>query len=306
MDKPAGMTSARLVARLKTLFSAHKVGHTGTLDPFATGVMICCINRATRLADLFLHQKKTYVATLQLGIETDTMDSTGTILARRHIQWKQVDSCFSNTCLEQVFNDFEGPMKQLPPVFSALKHKGIPLYKLARQGRPVQKPPREIEIFKIKILDVDLPDIRFEVSCSAGTYIRTLCHDIGKKLGCGAYLKELRRVESCGFSIDEAYSLNELESLSSVEERQKKLISMADGLRRMPAVIVDFPLIDKIACGYPLRIDDLDRWHALPKDELIKVIDTKGQLIALIRLNSVHKQIKYDGVFISPPVKFSS
>jgi tRNA pseudouridine55 synthase len=306
VDKPAGMTSARLVARLKTLFSARKAGHTGTLDPFATGVMVCCINRATKLADLFLHRNKAYVATLRLGIETDTMDVTGTILAHRHIQWEQAAAHFPDTRLERIFKGFEGPMAQLPPVYSALKHKGVPLYKLARQGRPVQKPPRKIEIFKISILDIALPDIHFEVSCSAGTYIRTLCHDIGQTLGCGAFLKALRRVESCGFSIDDACSLDELEALAAPEERQKTLISMACGLHGMPTVMVDPPVIDKIVCGQPLQLDDLGWTPDLPEDELIKIVDFKGQLIALVRLNSARKRIEYRGVFISPPTKSSS
>jgi tRNA pseudouridine55 synthase len=172
VDKPADITSARVVARIKKFFGAPKAGHTGTLDPFATGVMVCCINNATRLSRFFLHGNKKYEALLHLGIETETQDSTGTIIATCD------EVHFSDKTIQTVFKQFEGTLYQHPPIFSALKHKGIRLYKLAREGKPVQKPPRRISISYIKILEIDQPLIRFEVSCSAGTYIRTLCADI--------------------------------------------------------------------------------------------------------------------------------
>ena len=201
IDKPAGITSAKVVARLKEIVGARKVGHTGTLDPFATGVMICCLNRATRLARFFLSGDKKYKAVLCLGEETDTQDRTGkTISVCKDLE-------FSDKEIRDVFKEFEGPVAQMPPVFSSLKHKGTPLYKLARQGKPVQKPARQIVIHYLKISDSDLPEIHFEVSCSSGTYIRALCADIGKRLGCGGHLKSLRRIESCGFSIDQALDL---------------------------------------------------------------------------------------------------
>ncbi len=302
VDKPAGITSAKLVARLKGLFSARKVGHTGTLDPFATGVMVCCINRATKLAGFFLHSHKAYTATLHLGIETDTLDATGNVLSQKDIQWDPPPIGFSNDHLQHVFKRFEGPMAQLPPIYSALKHGGVPLYKLARQGRPVQKPPRPVEIYKINILDVHLPYIRFDVSCSAGTYIRTLCSDIGNALGCGACLKALRRTESCGFSIDEAHTLPELEDLAGQDKWSEALVTMGDALRQMPYLIATPAVIDKITYGKPLAMADILHQTDIPtKEELIKIIDRNGQLLTIIHLDPVRKCLEYRGVFIHHP-----
>ncbi len=177
IDKPANLSSARVVAAVKKALKAGKAGHAGTLDPFAEGVLICCINQATRLAGFLLHGTKKYIAELKLGQETDTQDLTGTVVATANT----VD--YSPQTIQSVFESFKGSIEQLPPVYSALKHKGVPLYKLARRGQPVQKPPRQVQIYDICVDDVDLPYVRFEVSCSAGTYIRTLGADIGQKAG---------------------------------------------------------------------------------------------------------------------------
>lgn len=297
VDKPANMTSARLVARLKTLTAAKKAGHTGTLDPFATGVMVCCINRATRLAGFFLHGTKKYEAVLHLGIETDTQDATGTIISRSDIRFDQEEKIFSKENLQNVFKRFEGSSEQLPPVYSALKHKGVPLYKFARKGRPIQKPARRIDIFLIDIIDIHLPEIRFEVSCSAGTYIRTLCSDIGKALGCGAHLKALRRIESCGFTINEAFTLAELETLSSEGILSDAVISMAHALHHMPAWIADQHLTEKIKDGKPIFLDDFKGIPSSPADGLMKIIDNADRLLAVIRFDAKMKKFTYCCVF---------
>ena len=185
IDKPAGITSAKVVALLKRNAGLRKVGHTGTLDPFATGVLICCVNQATRLARFFLHGSKKYQGTLVLGTETDTLDGTGNVTAT----CEHTD--FSVDRIESAFRRFVGAIDQVPPVYSALKHHGVPLYKLARKGTPVQKPARQVTISSLDILNIDLPKIDFQVACSAGTYIRTLCADIGTELGCGGHLQRL-------------------------------------------------------------------------------------------------------------------
>ncbi len=192
VDKPAGISSAKAVAIVKRLLGVRKAGHAGTLDPLATGILVCCLNRATRLAYFLLKGAKTYKAVLHLGVETDTQDATGNIITQhRNIIANEAE-------IRAVIKRFEGKIKQLPPVYSALKHDGVPLYKLARRGKPVQKPAREVFIKKIRIHAIDLPYIRFTVSCSTGVYIRALCADIGTTLGCGGHLKELRRVASSG------------------------------------------------------------------------------------------------------------
>ena len=177
VDKPRDMTSATVIARIKKISGINKIGHTGTLDPMATGVMICPVNQATRLSRFFLASPKKYTAVLRLGIETDTQDATGTVLTERPIDM------VSPPAVHEACRRFIGEIEQTPPAYSALKHKGVPLYKYARKGNFITKPPRKVVIFDIRIIEMDFPDVRFEVECAAGTYVRTLCADIGKILG---------------------------------------------------------------------------------------------------------------------------
>ena len=291
VDKPGDITSARVVARVKALLNAGKVGHAGTLDPFATGVLVCCINDATKLARFLLHGNKKYEAVLQLGVETDTQDFTGNIIST----CDKIE--FSDRQLRTAFKKFEGDVKQLPPVYSALKHKGVPLYKLARKGKPVQKPARHIFISSINILETDLPVIRFEVSCSAGTYIRTLCSDIGKVLGCGGCLKELRRIESSGFTIKESLTLPELERLALSNKLSDRIISMSDTLQNMPEHIADKALTDKIIHGNTITMLDGIGKHAENKDAFIKILDTDKDLIAVLNFKKAINRYHYCCVF---------
>lgn len=291
IDKPADITSARVVARVKALLNVGKAGHTGTLDPFATGVLVCCINDATKLARFLLHGNKKYEAVLQLGVETDTQDFTGNIISTCN------QTEFSDKQLRSAFKKFEGDVKQLPPVYSALKHKGVPLYKLARKGKPVQKPARDIFISSINILETALPAIRFQVSCSAGTYIRTLCSDIGKVLGCGGCLKELRRIESSGFTIKESVTLPELERLALSNKLSERIISMADTLQNMPEHIADKALTDKIIHGNTITMLDGIGKHAEDKDGFIKILDTNKDLIAVLNFKKDSNRYNYYCVF---------
>jgi len=292
VDKPANITSAQLVARVKRVLGVKKVGHTGTLDPFATGVMICCINQATRLAQFFLAGDKAYDAVLTLGAETDTQDITGTVTAT-------CDTAdFPENQLKEVFRRFTGEIDQLPPVYSALKHQGVPLYKLARQGRPMQKPPRRVRISRIDILDISLPDIRFRVRCSAGTYIRTLCADIGSTLGCGGYLKELRRIESGGFAVDDAIGIPELESQPPSDILSRRLIPMASALRDMAFHQADPELATRILHGRPLTAELIPD-PGLTTAGHLKVVDDKGHLLAVLGYPAINGQYRYCCVF--PP-----
>jgi len=271
---------------VKRLLDARKVGHAGTLDPFAQGVLVCCINDATRLARFLLAGDKTYEATLKLGIETDTQDSTGTVTAES----RGVD--FAENTIRSAVKQFEGRIEQQPPVFSALKHKGTPLYKLARRGSPVQKPARTVYISSIKILEIKLPLVRFKVSCSAGTYIRTLCADMGKQLGCGGHLHALRRVESSGFRIQQAISLPALEKRVRAGDYSSFIVSMADALTGMPAVVADADLIEKIRHGKPVTKKDLSFDPVSVKRNRhtanIKVVDAGNRLLAV--LNNMKNQ----------------
>lgn len=294
VDKPVGITSARVVSIVKKTLGAKKVGHAGTLDPFAEGLLLCCVNQATRLADFLLHGTKKYLAELKLGEETDTQDLTGTVLS------KTEPENYSNQKLQTVFKAFEGPIEQLPPVYSALKHKGVPLYKLARSGKPVQKPPRKVEIYSINILDISLPLIRFEVACSAGTYIRTLGSDIGKMLGCGAHLNALKRTASSGITLDQAVPLNALKD-PAPGRQLPPLISMADALAELPTCWADRQLTQKIRYGQMITIRDLAGSGGLDISRItgsrIKVVDQSGELVAILNYQTYDQRLTYGCVF---------
>ncbi|MEW6670406.1 MAG: tRNA pseudouridine(55) synthase TruB [Thermodesulfobacteriota bacterium] len=291
IDKPADITSAKVVAIVKKLLRAKKVGHTGTLDPFATGVMICCINQATRLARFFLSGYKTYEAVLRLGLETDTQDGTGAVTSRCETFE------FSEKKIRSTLDQFIGTITQQPPVFSALKHKGVPLYKFARSGQPVRKAARRVEIESIEIRAIELPEVRFLVSCSAGTYIRTLCADIGTALGCGGHLKALRRIESSGFSIHEAISLPELEALAASGNVRGHIMGMAAALRCMPSLVADSALIDKIRYGKPLTNLDIGAGRKDLSGDVVKVLDPENRLLAILNFNKKDGTYKYNCVF---------
>lgn len=297
VDKPAALSSAGVVARVKRMLGAAKVGHTGTLDPFAVGVLVCCIDQATKLAQFLLHAPKTYEAVLTLGIDTDTQDATGRVTAQR--------SCHTVTeeALRRLLPRYEGCIYQRPPVFSALKHEGTPLYVLARRGQPVQKPARPVEVYHLRLLAVELPRVRFEVRCSAGTYVRTLCADIGEALGCGGHLSELIRTESGGFRLEEALGLEELRDLARQGTAGERVIPMAQALRGMPEFVAETPLIEHIRHGRRLgRSELLGLGPTLPPDTpaVVKVLDPQGELAAVVRAVQDSEELQYCAVFVKP------
>ncbi len=219
-DKPGGWTSHDVVAAVKKKLGARKVGHLGTLDPLATGVLPLVINRATRFARFLDGGKKVYLASMELGVETDTYDKDGQVVARHDVNVKEDD-------VARVFSTFRGKISQVPPMYSSRKINGVPLYKLARKGLVVEREPKEIEIFESEITSMSLPFVDFRVVCSRGTYIRTLCHDAGRALGCGARLVSLRRVGCGEFTDTEAVSPRaEAEALS------RGIIPLEEALRR--------------------------------------------------------------------------
>ena len=291
IDKPENLSSARVVTHVKRTLDAKKVGHAGTLDPFATGVMICCVNRATRLARFFLGGDKKYEALLHLGIQTDTQDATG-----NRISENQVPDC-SEVEIQDVFRAFTGPLDQVPPVYSALKHKGVPLYKHARRGKPIQKPARQIVVLALDITEIQLPYIQFEVTCSAGTYIRTLGADIGNALGCGGHLKTLRRTQSSGFSLADAMTLEAFERRAAGETFSRYAVGLTEALRCMPEWTADKDLKSKIVNGVPLTQKDIVLEEPLDKGKFIKVIDANRELLAVIEQNETSGEYHYCCVF---------
>ena len=291
VDKPEGISSAGVVARVKKLFGARKVGHAGTLDPFATGVLICCLNRATRLARFLLKGDKRYAASMVLGTLTDTQDATGTIIEQRG--WEGLDHKSIHAAAEK----FVGEIEQVPPAYSALKHKGTPLYKLARQGKAVEKPARKVRIDRLEILSIDLPEVRLAVSCSSGTYIRTLCADLGHVLGCGGHLKDLRRDASCGFALESAWSLERLADQERQGRLAESVVPMNAALPSMPRVAADEGLADKIRHGSPLKEDDFKERPCVSDQGVFKVVDQDDRLLAVMGESQTPGSYNYCCVF---------
>lgn len=205
IDKPPGITSHDVVSRVRRILNTRKVGHTGTLDPFATGVLPIAVNDGTKAIPFLDEGVKCYEAVMQLGVATDTLDMTGTVL--RQGDWQSI----TRDDIEAALKRFTGRLSQIPPMYSAIKLDGQPLYKLARQGQTVERKPREIDIASLELISFLPPFAGFRVVCSRGTYVRTLADDIGSVLGCGAALKELRRLASGPFSISDSINLEGLE-----------------------------------------------------------------------------------------------
>ena len=216
VDKPQGMTSHDVVDFIRKRFGFKKVGHAGTLDPMATGVLVVLIGKYTKSSNSFLSADKEYDATLMLGATSDTGDAWGNITPSKPIPGPGI----GNGIIEDVFRRFLGSIEQVPPAYSAVKFKGKRLYEFARKGIEVKLEPRKVVIRELKIYKIDGQEVSFSATCSKGTYIRQLCMDIGKELGCGAYLSRLRRTRSGEFTISEALSIEELKSFDS-----KRLLS---------------------------------------------------------------------------------
>lgn len=295
IDKPTGMSSAQVVAKVKGMLRVRKVGHTGTLDPFASGVLVCCLNQATKLARFFLEGTKSYEAVLKLGESTDTQDVTGKIIGQ------PVEVNISERTVVTAFDRFRGAIDQHPPVYSALKHKGKPLYKLARSGRPVQKPPRRVQIYDLDISDIQLPFVSFTVVCSAGTYIRTLCHDIGNVLKCGGFLQSLRRTESSGISLGQAVTLDKLAEEVQTGTVSKRIVPMAAALPQIPEWEVDAATAQKIRQGQPLtENNDMSVAGDKPNNALeglVKVVDADHKLVSVLKRSSDSRRLEYCCVF---------
>lgn len=205
IDKPSGMTSFQVVALVKRLSGERRVGHAGTLDPIATGVLPVCIGQATRVIEFLSEARKTYLAEIELGIATDTYDISGQVTQRGDT------STIDRERLESALNSFRGLIRQTPPMYSAVKHQGKPLYELARAGITVERKIRTAEVYSLELIDWQSPVVTIEVVCSKGTYIRSIAHDLGQSLGCGASMRSLARLKYGSFDIKDALSLSHLE-----------------------------------------------------------------------------------------------
>ncbi|MCK8602353.1 tRNA pseudouridine(55) synthase TruB [Desulfoferrobacter suflitae] len=232
VDKPEGLTSFAVVARVKKSLKLKKVGHCGTLDPFATGVLVLCINQATRIADQLSLQDKLYRFTLHFGVQTDTLDRTGQVV--QTYDGPAVDE----SDLAAAAHGFVGIQRQQVPRYAAVKVQGRRLYELARKGVEVPLPERDITIHRLRVIRYHWPEAIMEARCSKGTYIRQLAADIGHRLGCGAHVNALRRLASGSFDICQAISMEELKSIAKDNRWREKLISMSEALDHLPAMVI--------------------------------------------------------------------
>lgn len=248
--KEKGFTSHDVVAKLRGICKQKKIGHTGTLDPDAVGVLPVCLGSATRLCDMLTDKDKEYIAVFRLGITTDTQDISGKVLEEKEVT-------VSGQEVRAVVSSFVGEQLQIPPMYSALKVNGKKLYELAREGKEVERAARPVNVYEIEILEENMPEFTIRISCSKGTYIRTICHDIGQKLSCGAVMVSLKRTRVGSFTIEEAYSLSQLQSLSDEKKLSEILIPVEKVFEHLPEVSVKEDAMKALLNGNQLKREDV-------------------------------------------------
>lgn len=286
INKEEGLTSQAVVNRVKRLFSEAKAGHTGTLDPLATGVLPVLLGRGVKASEYMLTEDKHYIATLRLGLTTDTEDVTGNILSSSDIIPTEAEVIAAT-------NSFVGEIMQVPPMYSALKISGKKLCDLAREGKTVEREARKITVYKIDVSRVSDTDYTLNVHCSKGTYIRTLCADIGEKLGCGGVMAALCRSEVSGFTLKDAYTLGELEEMSY--EKRLSLVVKTENLFRNERGITLEPFFARLArCGVEIYLKKIK--ISLKPEERVKLFDEKG----FFALGEVRE---FDGELAIKPIK---
>jgi tRNA pseudouridine55 synthase len=279
VDKPAGWTSHDVVARVRGLLRATsgplKVGHVGTLDPMATGVLPLCIGRATKVSRYLMEEDKSYRAVMKLGERTDTQDATGTLLTSTPVD------AVDRERLEAVCREFLGEIRQLPPMYSAVKVGGAPLYKAARAGRVVERPPRRVVISSLRVLGVDGAMVTMDVDCSKGTYIRTLCADIGDRLGVGAHLCQLQRRRVGPFALEQASTVARVEAALHAGTVQSLLVPVDRVLARLPLAVVGAAAAERVRHGAPLPMAAVRASAPLRAGQEVRVRMAEGDLIAI-------------------------
>lgn len=266
IDKPSGMTSHDVVARIRSVADQRRVGHAGTLDPMATGVLLVCLGRATRMSEYLMDSRKVYQAQVYLGVTTSTYDAEGEVVATAPVTVARED-------VEAALEDFRGEILQVPPMYSALKRGGEPLYRLARRGVTVERPPRPVSIYRLEMTAWEPPELTLELTCSRGTYVRSLAHDLGQALGCGAHLAGLIRRASGDFHLEEAAQL-----AAVTPERLPDLILPLDAaLRERPALHLDAGATRAVRSGSPIPAAE----HP-PEASLARAYGPDGTFLAVV------------------------
>ena len=296
--KEAGFTSHDVVAKLRGIVKQKKIGHTGTLDPDAEGVLPVCLGNATKLCGLLTEKEKTYRAVLLLGQTTDTQDTSGRVLTEAAVTANEAE-------VREAILSFLGDYDQIPPMYSALKVNGKKLYELAREGKEVERQARRVRILEIEIQEICLPEVTFTVTCSSGTYIRTLCQDIGEKLGCGGCMKSLLRTQVDRFGLSESHKLSELEELMGEGRIEEALLPVDQVFAACPAVRIR-PESDRlIQNGNPFSRENIaEHTGEIPADgtELertcVRVYSSRGSFMGLYRREQGGKRYKPEKMFL--------
>jgi tRNA pseudouridine55 synthase len=263
LDKPQGLTSNAALQEAKRAFQAGKAGHTGSLDPIATGLLPLCFGEATKVSSFVLNADKQYESVFTLGAATDTGDSEGRVLSTN------ADVNISDDVIESALDEFRGEIDQVPPMYSAIKFQGQPLYKLARQGIEVERKPRQVTIYELSFTRRDEVSLEISLHCSSGFYVRSLAHELGQRLGCGAYVSSLRRIGVGRFSIDDAVSLQSLHEETDLQALDNLLIAMDGGLKHLPGVKLSDDAAYYLCRGQPVKAADVPSqgWVRLYADE---------------------------------------
>ncbi len=292
--KEKGFTSHDVVAKLRGITRQKKIGHTGTLDPDATGVLPVCFGKATKLCDVLTEKEKAYEAVLLLGKTTDTQDISGEVKKECSVEGITQDQ------VRETILSFVGEYDQIPPMYSALKVNGKKLYELAREGVEIERKPRKIQIYRIEIREINLPEVRFEVWCSKGTYIRTLCNDIGEKLGCGGCMSSLIRTKSGIFTLEESKSLDEIETCVREGRIEEILVPIDAMFPDVPKVFVKEGEEKSVYNGNALTKRQLEENTMPQSQERIRVYQKDGLFLALYRYDSKENRYKVEKMFYSP------
>jgi tRNA pseudouridine55 synthase len=275
IDKPSGLSSHDVVRQVRRLFKTRKVGHAGTLDPLATGVLPVAIGEGTKLLQFLLAEEKAYRATMRLGVTTDTLDSEGAELTR-------VDIPLDVTAnLPTLLKKFMGEIEQIPPMYSALKRNGVPLYKLARAGQVVEREARRVTIKRLELLDTQLPDLTIEVECTKGTYIRSLCADLGEALGCGGHVIALRRLRTGQYPIERCVPLDQLGDLDDLV-RTSAFMSVDEALSDYPAAELVEEAANRLNNGISPEVAELTNQLSVSAGDLVRLVFA-GRLMAMAR-----------------------
>jgi tRNA pseudouridine55 synthase len=281
IDKPARMTSHDVVAHVRRLVGIRQIGHFGTLDPFATGVLPLSVGKATRFAQFYLKSRKAYEGTMRFGFSTDTYDATGKPSS------EAAPVSFEAAELEKLFREFTGRLMQTPPAYSAKRIGGARAYDLARQNKPVRLTPVEVEIYAFELLDFEGERAHFAVECSGGTYVRSLAHDIGQRLGCGAHLENLRRTTVAEFTLDGAVTPERLEEAVREEKLQSCLVPLEALLPDCPELVVRGRDEKSVRHGHRFELAQTERFGRgtgrLQSVALLKIVNAEHQLIAVAR-----------------------